>query len=152
NPGKKFVHYTTGGHGADMFAVHPELRGVIVNWYVTTLIKTPGRAPAGKDVVTLPQSARILALLEEPGGIAQTARLLADRRRGEPKAVIFPESVVNVLGYEFLQAGDARSALEILKLNAAAFPDSANVYDSLSDAYLANGQKDQARQNAKKAL
>jgi pimeloyl-ACP methyl ester carboxylesterase len=33
NSGKKYVHYTTGGHGADMFAVHPELRGVIVDWY-----------------------------------------------------------------------------------------------------------------------
>jgi hypothetical protein len=46
NPGKKFVYYASGGHGADMFAVHPELRGVIVDWYVTTLITTPGRASA----------------------------------------------------------------------------------------------------------
>jgi hypothetical protein len=42
--------------------------------------------------------------------------------------------------------------LDILKLNAEAFPDSANVYDSVSDAYLANGEKDLARENAKKAL
>jgi hypothetical protein len=41
NPSKKYVHYTSGGHGADMFAVHPELRGAIVDWYVTTLIKRP---------------------------------------------------------------------------------------------------------------
>jgi hypothetical protein len=39
-----------------------------------------------------------------------------------------------------------------MKLNLAAYPNSPNVYDSLSDAYLANGQKDLARQNAKKAL
>jgi len=39
-----------------------------------------------------------------------------------------------------------------LKLNAAAYPNSPNVYDSLSDAYLADGQKDLARQNAQKAL
>jgi hypothetical protein len=39
-----------------------------------------------------------------------------------------------------------------LKLNVSAFPNSANVYDSLSDAYLADGQKDLARENAKKAL
>ncbi|MGC2197284.1 MAG: alpha/beta hydrolase [Terriglobales bacterium] len=44
NPGKKLVRYGTGGHGADMFPVHPELPGLIVDWYVTTLIKTPGRA------------------------------------------------------------------------------------------------------------
>src|ERR1700726_3129108 len=43
DPEKKFVHVATGGHGADMFKVHPDMRGDIVNWYVTTLIKTPGR-------------------------------------------------------------------------------------------------------------
>src|SRR5438045_3765494 len=35
-----------GGHGTDMFKVHPELPGIIVEWFVTTLIKTPGHAPA----------------------------------------------------------------------------------------------------------
>jgi len=35
-----------GGHGTDMFKVHPELPGIIVDWFVTTLIKTPGHAPA----------------------------------------------------------------------------------------------------------
>jgi len=39
-----------------------------------------------------------------------------------------------------------------MKLNAAAFPASPNAYDSLSDAYLADGQKEPALQNAKKAL
>lgn len=39
-----------------------------------------------------------------------------------------------------------------MKLNVTAYPNSPNVYDSLSDAYLADGQKDLALQNAKKAL
>jgi hypothetical protein len=39
-----------------------------------------------------------------------------------------------------------------MKLNVTAFPESPNAYDSLSDAYLADGQKELARQNAKKAL
>ncbi len=149
NPGKKFVHYATGGHGADMFAVHPELRGVIVDWYVTTLIKTPGRAPAVKDPAA---GSAILNLLELPGGVSQVAQMLADARRRDPKAGLFPEDIVNLMGYEHMQSGDIKGAVEILKLNATAFPDSPNVYDSLSDAYLADGQKDLARQNAKKAL
>ena len=61
-------------------------------------------------------------------------------------------SVVNIIGYDRLQSGATRDAVEILKLNASAYPDSANVYDSLSDAYLADGQKDLARQNAQEAL
>ena len=35
-----------GGHGTDMFKPHPELPGIIVDWLVTTLIKTPVHAPA----------------------------------------------------------------------------------------------------------
>src|SRR6266704_5739624 len=66
SPSRKFVHYSAsheapwlwyepfdigkvpakGGHGTDMFKVHPELPGIIVDWFVTTLIKTPGHAPA----------------------------------------------------------------------------------------------------------
>ncbi len=38
-----------------------------------------------------------------------------------------------------------------MKLNVSAYPDSPNTYDSLSDVYLADGQKDLAKQNAKKA-
>jgi tetratricopeptide (TPR) repeat protein len=59
---------------------------------------------------------------------------------------------VNLVGYDHLQSGDIKGAVEILKLNVAAYPNSANAYDSLSDALLADGQKDLARQNAKRAL
>jgi pimeloyl-ACP methyl ester carboxylesterase len=152
NPGKKFVHYAKGGHGADMFAVHPELRSVIVDWYVTTLITTPGRAPAEKNNDPILQSAEILNQIEMPGGMEKAAQKLAEARRSDPKAVIFSETIVNLMGYEHLQAGDTKAAVEIMKLNVAAFPESPNTYDSLSDAYLADGQKELARQNAKKAI
>ncbi len=152
NPGKKFVHYATGGHGADMFAVHPELRGVIVDWYVTTLITTPGSAPANKSSSPPSPSAQILNQIERPGGVEQVARTLALARRSDPNAIIFPETIVNFMGYEYLQAGDTKNASEILKLNVTAYPESPNAYDSLSDAYLADGQRELARQNAKKAI
>jgi dienelactone hydrolase len=152
NPGKKFVHYAKGGHGADMFSVHPELQRIIVDWYVTTLIKTPGRAPVVKDPPAIPQQARTLDLIDQPGGPAKVAKMLADARQHDPNATLFPEAMVNVIGYEYMQSGDTKAAVEILKLNAEAYPKSPNVYDSLSDAYLADAQKDLARQNAKRAL
>jgi dienelactone hydrolase len=152
NPGKKFLRYAKGGHGADMFPVHPELIGEIVDWYVTTLIKTPGQAPLQKDAPPVSPQLQTVNLIDEPGGAAKVSRNLEDARRSDPKATLFPETLVNILGYEHLQAGDQAGAIEILKLNAAAYPDSPNVYDSLSDAYLATGEKDLARQNAEKAL
>ena len=152
NPGKTLVQYAKGGHGADMFPVHPELPGLIADWYVTTLIKTPGRAPAMNDAPVLPAEIPILNLIDQPGGAAKVAQQLEAARQHDPKATLFSEAVVNVMGYEHLQAGDAKGAIEIFKLNVMAYPQSPNVYDSLSDAYLADGQKEFARQNAKRAL
>jgi tetratricopeptide (TPR) repeat protein len=119
---------------------------------VTTLIKTPGQAPAAKDRWQAPPSVQILNVIDQPGGATQVAQKLAEARKQDPKAVLFAEATVNIMGYEHMLAGDTKGAVEILKLNVQAFPDSANVYDSLSDAYLAEGQKELALENAKKAL
>ena len=152
DPEKKFVHVATGGHGADMFKVHPDMPGEIVNWYVTTLIKTPGRAPGTKETVAVPEEVHVLEQIDEPGGPAKVAKKLEQARARDPKAKLFPEDIVNFMGYEHLQAQDNKGAIEILKLNAEAYPNSPNVYDSLADAYFADGQRDLARENAKKAL
>ena len=152
DPEKKFVHVATGGHGADMFKVHPDMPGTIVDWYVTTLIKTPGRAPGSKEKDAVPKEIRVLDQIDQPGGVATVEKNLKEARQQDPKAKLFPEDIVNFMGYEHLQAQDNKGAIEILKLNAEAYPNSPNVYDSLSDAYFADGQRDLARENAKKAL
>jgi dienelactone hydrolase len=152
NPEKKLVVYKTGGHGAEIFPVHPELMGLITDWYVTTLIKTPGEGPAVTETVKLPQQALVLNTLDEPGGAAKVEAQLQEARKHDPHATLFREDMVNLIGYEHLQAGDIKGAIEILKLNAMAYPNSPNVYDSLGDAYLADGQKELARQSAKKTL
>jgi hypothetical protein len=123
-----------------------------VAWFDTTLIETPGEAPASESAAALANTRPILSTLDEPGGAAQVSRLLAEARRKDPKATLFPESIVNQLGYERIQSGDTRGAIEIMQLNVAAYPTSANAYDSLSDAYLADGQKELAGQNAERAL
>jgi dienelactone hydrolase len=152
NPGKQLVHYAKGGHGADMFPVHPELPGLITNWYVITLIKTPGRAPAQSPVPVVSEQAANLDVIDQPGGAAKVAARLTEARKTDPQAILFPEAPVNIMGYEHLTAGQTQDAIEIFKLNVAAYPESPNTYDSLSDAYIAAGQKDLALQNVKKAL
>lgn len=152
NQSRRMVRYPNGGHGAEIFAVHPEFEGVIKDWFVTTLIKTPGRAPAEKEAAEVPKDLEILDVIDSPGGPAKVSQMLAEARKSDPKATLFPEALVNVMGYEHLQAGDTKGAVEILKLNVEAYPDSTNVYDSLSDAYLADGQKELALVNVKKAL
>ena len=152
DPDKNLVSYKTGGHGAEIFKVHPELMSVITDWYATTLIKTPGRAPAAKQAVATPEQVTILNRIDEPGGAAKVETQLQAARQKDPKATLFSEELVNLMAYERLQAGDTKGAVEIAKLNVVAYPNSANAYDSLGDAYLADGQKELARASAKQAL
>lgn len=64
----------------------------------------------------------------------------------------FSEDELNTLGYQLLRSNRTKDAIEIFKLNVEMFPKSANPYDSLGEAYLANDQKDLALVNYKKAF
>jgi len=166
SPSKKLVHYSKaedapwlwyedssgkvaahGGHGTDLFPIHPELPAIIVDWFVTTLIKTPAHAPA--DALA---AAPILNQLQTPGGAAQVTQQLLDARRKDPRAQLWPEAAGDIIGEDYQRAGDFKNAIEIFKLNLLAYPDSADAHYNLADAYLADGQKDLARQYAQQAL
>jgi len=152
NPTNRFVEYKTGGHGAAMFAPHPELPDQIVAWYQATLLgngkpaSTDNRARRGSPQV------RLLLTADEPGGNAKVVEALTAARQKEPKSPILDRPFVNFLGYQALQSDDPKSAIAILKVNVDANPRSSNAWDSLGDAYLADGQKDEAREAAEKAL
>jgi len=152
NSASKFEHYATGGHGADMFAVHKELIDLIAEWFAASLTNHPTDVPKTNGTALQPQVIRTLEMIDQPGGADEVSMTLSQAREHEPGAVIFPQFIVNLLGYEHIQIGDAKGAVEILKLNVAAYPDSPNAYDSLGDAYLAAGEKDLALKNAKRVL
>lgn len=167
SPSKKFVHYSatheapwlwyepfdigrvpaTGSHGTDLFENHPELPSMIVDWFVTSLIRTPGQAPP--DTVA---AAPIINLIQTPGGAAQAKGLLLKARQQNPKMQLWPEITVGIIGQDHMRVGETKAALEIFKLNALAYPDSADAHSDLADAYLADGQKGLARQHAERAL
>lgn len=152
DPANVFVHYATGGHGVVMFETHKELPGKIVEWFETTLIKTPGSAPATRKAGSMSAESRFLEMTDAPGGVSKAVNFFNDERKRDPKSAAIPEVMMNRIGYEHLQEGDTKGAIEILKLNVVAFPNSPNAYDSLGDAYLADGRKDLAREDAKKTL
>ena len=167
SPSRKFVHYSAsheapwlwyepfdigkvpakGGHGTDMFKVHPELPGIIVDWFVTTLIKTPGHAPA--DTVA---SASVINQIQMPGGVAHVTQQLIEARRKDPDAQLFPEVTVSTIGQDHMRAGEPKLAVDVLKLVLLAYPESADANETLAEAYLADAQKELARQHAEKAL
>jgi len=152
NPANRFDEYKTGGHGTELFAPHPELQSEIVAWYEATL------AGKGKPASTQNQArrdsprVRMLMMTDQPGGFARVPETLSAERKTNPKSPILEAPFVNNLGYLAIQWGDAKSAIAIMQVNVDARPGSSNAWDSLADAYLADGQRDKAREASEKAL
>jgi len=138
-----------GGHGTDMFKPHPELPGIVVDWFKRTLLKTP--VPPMADTLA---SAEVLNQLSFGGiaGIGQVKQQLLEARKKDPQAQLFPEVTADSIGEDYQRDGDAKTALEVFKLLEIAYPQSADVQNDLADAYLANGQKDMAREHAQRVL
>ncbi len=62
------------------------------------------------------------------------------------------ESELNACGYVLLAQGNLKEAIMVLRINANLFPESANCWDSLGEAYAKDGQKDRAIQAYEYAL
>lgn len=63
----------------------------------------------------------------------------------------FSEAELNKLGYQLVGLKRRKDAIEIFKLNVEMFPNAANPYDTLGEAYLEDGEQELALANYKKA-
>jgi len=66
--------------------------------------------------------------------------------------VVTPELVINALGYRYLQAEEYEKAIATFKKNVERYPGSANVYDSLGEAYENYGKPEKAAKSYKQAV
>lgn len=151
NPRTKFSGFKDGRHGTEIFGPHPELVDQIAAFLVDTLVTSPVDL---KAAVTPRKTAasKFWTLVNQPKGATKAAVVFHEARERDPKAYVFPEIPVNLLGYARLQAGDKEEAIDLFKLNTEAYPASANAQDSLSDGYLAAGKKDLALAAEQKCL
>src|SRR5215469_15677956 len=129
NPRTKFSGFKDGRHGTEIFGPHPELVEQIVDFLVDTLVTSPVDLNAQITPRKTP-AAQFWALVDQPGGAERAAQVFHDARKRDAKAVVFPEYPVNLLAYGLLQAGNKEEAVALFKLNAEAYPSSANAQDS----------------------
>ena len=66
-------------------------------------------------------------------------------------AVPIPEALMNQVGYQLLNQNNTEEAIAAFKLNVERYPNSANVYDSLGEAYERAGRLELALPNYQKA-
>jgi dienelactone hydrolase len=153
NAKNKMLEYKAAGHGTDMFAVEAGLEPALVEWFEQHLVRQPvQRTLASAKAAPLGPSAAFWKLVEETGGAARAYEIFEEARKKDPSVVLFPEIEMNALGYGRLQGGQIEEAILLFKMNVAAYPESANVYDSLGDAFFDAGKFDLAREYARKAI
>jgi len=75
-----------------------------------------------------------------------------DLKKNKSNDYNFKESQLNSFSYQLLQVGKIDQAIALLKLNAESYPESYNVYDSMGEAYMIKGNKEEAIKNYEKSL
>ena len=150
NPRNRFSGFKDGRHGTEIFGPHPELVTEMVAWFTDTLIARP--ADRTSTVATSSPVRDFWRKAASPDGTAEAVRMFEKLPASQRGPERFPEAQINLLGYFHLQAGRNQAAIDLFTLNTTAYPESANTYDSLGDAYLAAGQNDLALQMSEKAI
>lgn len=88
------------------------------------------------------------------GGDTGAIALFREIKRGDFKSynLSVVEGHLLACGYEYLQQGQTKEAIEIFKYAAEEYPQSATIYEGLGEAYGKAGYMDLAIQNFKKSL
>jgi tetratricopeptide (TPR) repeat protein len=73
-------------------------------------------------------------------------------RRKQDSGLMISESKINDLGYALLRMKKLDDAIEVFRQNTDDFPQSWNVWDSLAEAYMDKGDKEQAIRYYEKSL
>jgi|WetSurMetagenome_2_1015567.scaffolds.fasta_scaffold02592_6 CubicO group peptidase (beta-lactamase class C family) len=114
------------------------------------LIKNINGILLGKDISPLTPSAGkiIYAIIKEKGASYFVNNYLEVLKGIE----IEDDGMLNMLGYNFLQGGKTDEAISVFIVNTKLFPEIANTFDSLGEAYLKKGNKELAIENYRKAF
>jgi dienelactone hydrolase len=151
NRRNRFAGFTDGRHGTEIFGPHPELVGQIVEFCADALLKSPADPTTAAAGPKSP-AAEFWTALGAPGGTSRAVEIYRAARERDAAAFLFPEALLNLVVYERIQASRVKDAIALAKLNAEAFRSSANAWDTLADAYVADGQNEAAMQAAHVAI
>ena len=86
------------------------------------------------------------------GGVEAAVKQYHELKAAAPTNYNFDEAELNALGYQLLRARKFKEAIRIFQLNVEVYPQSSNVYDSLGEAYMDDGNKPRAIANYQQSL
>jgi tetratricopeptide (TPR) repeat protein len=97
-------------------------------------------------------STREVKVAEKKNGQWKLAGVVAISKSSYDRAAKNVDLDLNYAAYKLISMKKYKEAISLLKMNVELYPDSYNVYDSLGEAYMLNGDKKLAIQNYKKSL
>ena len=98
------------------------------------------------------QALEASAKLVEEGEAAEARRIVGASLSAALEARVLDEAGINRLGYDELQAGRVAPSVAVFQFNAETFPESSNVWDSLGEALMEQGEYERAIQHYQKSL
>ena len=161
NDNNKKIVYHTGGSGGYRTYIERDLdnRNTII--ILTNIENSPRREISQaienilkNDRYELPKIsiATKMYRTRNDEGIDSAIRLYNANKANDHGEYDFNEQELNLLGYKLWSINKIDEAVEIFKLNVVAYPSSSNAYESLGEAYLNKGDKNQAEVNFKESL
>ncbi len=124
--------------------------GIVFNTDVTRM--THGILSILNDQPYLTPRENLFVQIIRQKGFEEALKTFRQLKEKEPQNPIINEKTFNEIGYEYLNNKNYAPAIDILRLNAEAFPDSANAYDSLAEAYETSGNRETAIKFYEKVL
>lgn len=113
----------------------------------------PKNTTAQKQLEQYNETGALIQLLDNPSlsnDSIKLQELIAQVIKTKPDFRF--ETEINAIGYKWMREyNNVEIAIHVFKLNTQIFPKSSNVFDSLGEAYLKNGQKKKAHVNYKKS-
>jgi len=131
--------------------------GIVVSQnaiYVNDKINDPKGGPQKSMVrkLTYPNLTNLLSKSIQEKGIEKSKELYLAYKKHTLYQNDNTEGVLNRLGYSLLNTQKLDAAIAIFKWNAESYPKSFNVWDSLGEAYLKSGDKENAKANYEQSL
>jgi tetratricopeptide (TPR) repeat protein len=109
------------------------------------------RVESKKSLPVPPTGAHFIEMIKQEG-VHKAKEVFMKARENDPEIQVFSENIINALGYDFLNRGDMKVAVEIFQLNCLAYPNSSNSFDSLGEAYAKLDEIDLALKYYRKAV
>lgn len=111
-----------------------------------------GAVMTHKNALPTPPSAHEFVALIADKGFDAAVQIVERFRRDAPGVIVVDQRVFNRLGYNLIAEKRFAEAIGVLRLVSYVYPKSWNAADSLGDAYITAGQKEEGRAAYQRAI